>query len=228
MSHFRNSAGYLSRYIDQMERLQKSLLERHFSLSLVLGYGDSSDKTAELLYEECVHHFDATLVEVSHGGPNYGSVVHPQRFRQLAFIGNKLFSYLPELSDCVGLVESDLIWKPEVLLGLILTWRELQEKLHQQVMIAPLVLHLDERFYDVWAFRKTGLNFTHQPPYHQGLQMNGRWCNMDSVGSLFFLDTGMARSIRWPEQDVVVGFCRQFKQYGGKIFVDKQAKVYHP
>src|SRR5688572_16734663 len=95
VSAFRNSFSYIHRYCDQMDALQTLLRKCGHTLHLVLGYGDSEDGTGEILFEEVSHRFSASLMEVSHGGLHYGSIIHAQRFRQLAFVGNKLWSAIP-------------------------------------------------------------------------------------------------------------------------------------
>lgn len=221
ISAFRNSLSYIDRYCEQMESLQKVLSEQGHTLSLVLGYGDSRDGTGEYLFERCSHSLDAHLLDVSHGGHHFGSIVHSQRFKQLAFIGNRLWSNLPTDAQVVGLVESDLIWKPNTLL-------EMASSLQEGWLLSPMVMHLDKRFYDTYAFIKSGINFKNDKPYHPDLRPGIRHYYMNSVGSLFLMDAILARTIKWPEEDVVVGFCRQALDIGYSIVLDSYLEVYHP
>src|SRR6478736_7593378 len=119
VSMFRNAGNYIPRYFDQMGKLQDLLSKRGISLGLILGYGDSTDRTADMLHEECLSRFDALLVDVSHGGPDFGSVVHPVRFRQLAGAINRLWQCIPKSADYVMVVESDLIWSAHTLESLL-------------------------------------------------------------------------------------------------------------
>lgn len=226
VSHFRNAYHYIDRYMEQMDSLQSLLYASGHPLTLVLGYGDSTDCTGERLHEECSHRFDGRLVEVSHGGLSYGSIVHQERFKQLAFVGNRLWSHIPEDASIVGLVESDLIWSAHDLFNLICMTR--QAVLNQKSMIlAPMIMHLDKRFYDIWAFRMDGMNFQNEKPYHAGLSER-RYYDMDSVGSVLFGDGNLMRSLSFPEGDVVVGFCKEAKERGAKIVLDSHTEVYHP
>lgn len=86
-SAFRNSESYIDRYFEQMYELERLLFLRGDCLSLVLGYGDCSDDTATLLFEHTSGGIGARLIDVSHGGPTFVSIVHEQRFKQLAYIG---------------------------------------------------------------------------------------------------------------------------------------------
>lgn len=220
ISAFRNSTAYIQRYCEQMDSLQVELAKQGVALKLILGYGDSSDRTGEFLHEQCTFRFDCSLVDVSHGGPAFGSVVHVQRFKQLAYVMNSLWSNLPCNADVVGLVESDLVWSPESLLGLL-------EGLHGAQMIAPMVYDLKGAFYDSWAYRRHSKHFTNEPPYHPDLKGTAP-LEMDSVGSVFLLDGKLGRQVFWPEEDVVVGLCKQVRELSGRIVLMPNLKVYHP
>lgn len=226
VSCFRNSATYIQRYCTQMEGLQEELKKRGHQLNLVLGYGDSTDNTDDILQNSnYLDNLDTKLYDVSHGGKHYGSVVHPTRFKQLSYVGNTLWSHLPKRVDVVGLVESDLIWEPEALSKLVEATRSLD-------MVAPMVLHQNDHFYDTWAFILNGKNFRYNPPYHrellQGEQYEDYIYEMDSVGSCFFMQAEIAFKVHWPPEDVVVGLCRQVREDGYSIYLLREAKVYHP
>jgi hypothetical protein len=204
-----------------MGNLQAALDEQGHKLLLVLGYGDSADGTGGVLFEECVHRFSARLVDVSHGGAVYGSIVHAQRFRQLAHVGNALWKNIPFDSDIVGLVESDLIWHSETL-------KELISEVHSGQIVAPMVMHLNGLFYDRFAFVRNGINFKNERPFHPDLRPGIRYYDMESIGSVFFADAGVVRGLSWPEEDVVVGFCKQARERGATIVLDSYLKVTHP
>lgn len=220
-SAFRNSATYIDRYFDQIDRLANLLARRGDWLSLVLGYGDSTDGTGELLFEAAANSIGARLVDVSHGGQAYGSIVNAERFRQLAYIGNKIFANVPDDADAVIWLESDLIWEPGVI-------AELLNHLQWHACVAPMVLDSNGvTFYDVWAYRRGGVEFAKQPPYHVGL--NGdHMVEMDSVGSCVVMRADAAKRVTVPEADVLVGVCRQIREMGGRVWLDSSQKVYHP
>jgi hypothetical protein len=213
-----------------MRDFQRLLSGQGDSLSLILGHGDSSDNTAAAIFDECANCFDAHIVDVSHGGSEFGSIVHPVRFRQLAFVANKLWSYLPKDADYVGIVESDLVWSAETLQSLLNGIKATHSRFsvsQVQSIYAPLILDFEGYFYDVWAFRKDGVQFDQIPPF--AVLDNGvRYHEVDSVGSCFFLDAGLAYQLTWPPEDVVVGFCRKARELGARIFVDTELQVRHP
>lgn len=221
VSAFRQAAGpQIDRYFDQIERLGWALGSRGDTLHLILGYGDSTDGTGEELFEACQYRFPALLMEVSHGGPHFGSIEDAQRFRQLAQTWNKLLPNIPKEADAVVLLESDLVWEAATLMALI-------DHLATYPAIAPMILDADppDRFRDVYAFRRNGVRFTNEAPYHADL--NGKVLQVDSAGSVLALRGPLARAVSVPEADVVVGLCRQLYEQGGAVYVDPALKVFH-
>lgn len=221
ISCFRNATGYIQDYFDQMGALAKLLSARGDKLKLTLGYGDSTDGTGEMLYEEATFCMDALLVDVSHGGHVFGSIEHPQRFKQLAGVGNRLLEHVDETAHVVGIVESDLIWDAETMVRLID-----QIEGVRYVAVAPMVMDGPESFYDVFAFRKNGVRFTKTPPYCDWLDKD--MMQLDSAGSVLFVHADLARKARFSDGESIVGFCKQIIWHGGSIWLDPQATVKHP
>lgn len=221
ISIFRNACRYLERYFEQMDDLQAALTQRGDCLHLLLGYGDSTDGTGEALFDECYFRFDAHLVDVSHGGPVFGSIEHPQRFKQLAAIGNRLLDCVPPNADVVGFVESDLIWDAATLVRLI-------DHIQDYVAVAPMVMDGPESFYDVFAFRANGKRFSKKPPYHSCFDEYARLYPLDSAGSVLFADAYLARKAKLSDGEAIVGYCKDLREQGGSIWLDAQASVLHP
>lgn len=219
-SAFRNATGYIDRYFAQVDALSTALAKRHDHLSLVLGYGDSDDGTGEHLFEAATLSIGARLIDVSHGGPAFGPVVDAQRFKQLAYVGNKILSNVPSDADVVVWLESDLIWRAEMLARLIY---------HKLPVVAPMVYERKSGgFYDTFAFVKNGLNFTKHYPFHRELLGVIGILDVDSVGSCVVMSGDVARGLRIPEADVLVGACRELRDNGHVIWVDTGAEVWHP
>lgn len=224
VSCFRNATGYIERYFNQVSALSIALAKRHDKLTLVLGYGDSADDTELMLNEEAMFTMGALLIDVSHGGKEYGSIVHPERFRNLAYVGNKLWDAIPADADIAILVESDLVWDTNTLLRLI-------DDLQHVPAVAPMVMHLlpPSRFYDTFAFRRNGVNFINGSPYHADLLTHReRFFQLDSAGSVLAMHGDLARGLHWPDEDVVVGVCRQIYERGGSVWLDRELTVWHP
>lgn len=231
ISLFRNASSYIQNYFDQLLIWNEQLKEFGHSLTPILGYGDSDDGTEEMLFEECKNLDYSILLDVSHGGPIYGSVVHPERFKQLSDSANRLWRLIPSDADVVALIESDLEWEPETMMALLRGLKLYQSAKSfgpKRFIISPLVLNKDRTFYDTWAFRKDKTHFQAQPPYHSKFHPKGRYSDMDSVGSCFFMTGNLKHLVSFPEKDVVVGLCRSAKENGAEIYIDRESKVYHP
>lgn len=248
LSAFRNAVPQIERYCEQMDGLQ-ALLHRRCAgptgapgartsgdtLRLLLGYGDSTDGTEAALFDECSNRFCAHLIDVTHGGAHYGSIEHPTRFKQLAFVGNRLLEHVPDDADVVGIVESDLIWEPDTLVQLI----EDLEHLPPLGAVAPMILEQKTGlYYDIWGHRKNGVRFTKQPPFHAALlvevEQNPQLghvislVEVDSAGSILFMDGDLARVARFSEEEAIVGLCKDIYAHGGGVYLDANATVYHP
>lgn len=220
ISIFRQATHYLERYFEQMDDLQRLLNARGDSLYLLLGYGDSTDGTGEALWDECANRFGAHLMDVSHGGPSFGSIEHPQRFKQLAYCGNRLLGCIPPNADVVGIVESDLIWQAETMLQLL-------EDLDHVDAVAPMVMDGESSFYDVYAHRRKGVRFHKTPPFHPDIDADSDLLEVDSAGSVLFMSATLARKARFSDDTAIVGFCESLREQGASIFVNTQATVSH-
>lgn len=231
VSLFRNSQGYIDRYFAQVDKLQTLLKEEGHTLHLNLAYGDSRDDTQQMLHQQCNHRQHVTLLELNHGGKEYGSTVHEERFKNLATVCNALWARLPAESDVILYVESDLIWQGETLVQLVKRHQSLcsiSAQINQHLILSPMVYTRIGSFYDVWAFRIEGQQFAVDAPYHPALQEEDSFIEMDSVGSVFCMDAPLAFKLVWPEDDVVVGLCRKARRAGARIFLDKTLRVHHP
>lgn len=226
ISTFRNSLGYLQRYFNQMDNLARSLMDDGHILKLLLGYGDGTDKTGEILYEEASHRlYETVMIGVAHGGKDYGSIENPERFKNLAFVGNKLLDNASTTADIIGFVESDLIWKP-------ITMRLLIHQVYNSDVVgamSPMIMDGPNSFYDVFAFRRAGKRFTKNPPYFPDEAVgDGRRRVVGSSGSVIFVKGDIARKCRLSEEEAIVGFCKDVMCHGGVIWLDTSLEVYHP
>jgi GT2 family glycosyltransferase len=222
----RNALPHLPRYFAQIEGLQRLLTQRGDLLNLIIGYGDSTDGTEEWIFDHCAYSIGAHLIDCTHGGRRFGSIVNDERFKQLAYVANKMWANIPADSDVAMLVDGDLIWEPETLLALI-------DHAHAYPCVAPMVMmekpfnrRGDRMFYDSYAFICQGTNFINGLPYHHAL--NGGMLEMDSVGACVAIRGDLARKAHFPEYDVFIGWCRQVRELGGTIWLDTSLRVYHP
>ncbi len=230
-SAFRNSTPYLANYIFQVRRLAWALAERGDNLYVVWGEGDSTDDTA--WYLEFIKHttdrpadgqLRGTLINVSHGGPEFGSVVDAQRFKQLAYVANKIWAQIPDDADAVIWCESDLIWDASTMLALI-------DRLKEVPCVAPMIMLEREgfppdAFYDFWGFRKHDKQFNQLPPYFSGWPVSGL-VQVDSAGSCLVMNATLARQVHFTEESVIVGMCEQINSLGASVWLDTSLKVVH-
>jgi len=219
-SSFRNSCEYLQRYFAQIHALDTALHDRGHTLRFVWGEGDSTDDTLKTL-QAATYRFKAAITDCTHGGPAFGSIESQQRFQQLAYVGNQIWAAIPDDTDAVIYVESDLIWEPETMVGLL-------EMLTVYPAVAPMILDSPPKvtYYDTWGSRCSGLRFTKRPPYHPDI-VAGQMLKLDSAGSCIALRWKLAQWLHFPE-DCFVGFCRELHKQGGELWLDPSLICYHP
>lgn len=228
VSFFRNATGYLPRFIEQAEALNVELHQRGDRLTLVLGEGDSIDQTrVQLERWRDQRHVPTHLLDVSHGGPPFGSVVNPLRFRQLAYVVNLLLDALPADAQRVIYVESDLIWTTDTMLDLLGVAN------YGGVDIAcPMVLASDDptRMYDIWAYTAGDQHFAPWPPYHPVLTgpSPGRPVPLQTAGSCLVMKADIARRYRLTNDEAIRGFTRAATVDGHALYLYPSLVVRHP
>lgn len=221
-SAFRDSTPYLATYFNQVNALDYELHKRGHKLSFVWGEGDSVDGTLRML-EGAKFRFRATVIDCTHGGAAIGSVVSEERFKQLGYVGQCIWSAIPDNSDAVVWVESDLLWQPETLAGLV-------DNLEEYPAISPMIM-LDragwgkKTWYDTWAARKDGIHFAHRPPYHPCYVADQPF-RVDSTGSVMAIRGDIARQLVIDER-VLVGMCAQIYELGHSVWINPALSVFH-
>jgi len=229
-SCFRNNEGpYLTRYFRQVAALVEVLRPAGHTLELVLVWGDCLDRTAAHLANGAeALGLPYNLVERSHGGPVYGSTEALERMVALSYVGNGVFEHVGRDVDALVYVESDLLWRPETFARLL---RRLELDAAFDV-VSPLIF-AGRAFYDIWAFRKSGHRFGPFPPYHGELDLlSGALTEVDSTGSCLVMRADVARKVRIPTAGpgdlALVGFCREARAAGFRIWVDPRERIDHP
>lgn len=220
-SSFRTSTGYLPRYLSQCHDLDTLLYHAGHRLSFIWAEGDSTDSTQKMLHA-ARWRFKSVIVDATHGGPRFESIVSVRRFAQLAYVANKVWELLPTDADVVVWAESDLIWEPAMMVRLI-------DRLAEVPCVAPMIMDGPTSFYDTFCFRRNGVQLTKQPPYHSDFESaNGGLLEMDSIGSIVAMRGEVARAVYVPVEDVLVGTCRMIRENGGSVWLDTGAKCFHP
>lgn len=233
-SIFRNSTGYLQRYIEQLAALTGSLTGAGFDIHLIFAEGDSTDTTWSSLNQRAAFLFqwisgtskqsELTLFKAEHGGPVFGSVDDVARWRNISYVCNKVLESVAEEDTYLLYVESDLIWDSDTMMFLL---GDLDA--HGGIdAIAPLSIHQPTgTFYDTWGHRKDGQRFSPSKPYHPGV--GTRMTPIDSAGSCIAMRGEVARSCRFvPPEQGIVGFGSDIRAKGYTLYLDPQLRVYHP
>src|SRR5690606_24722144 len=117
-----------------------------------------------------------------------------------------------------GIVESDLIWDAETMLALL-------DHVAHVPAIAPMIMDGPHSFYDIYAYRKNGVHFTKKPPYCEWLGHD--LMQLDSAGSVLFMRGDLARLVRFTDEEVIVGLCKDIYAHGGSVWLDPDLVVKH-
>lgn len=213
-SIFRDAVDTLDRFFYQIDKLE-TLLD--VPVYLVVAEGDSTDRTHSLLYQRMRR--SDTLLKVDHGGPKFGSIDHPQRWAQIAYVCNHVMDALPENKPVIY-CEQDLQWEPDVMLRLL-------QDLGTCAAVAPMSMHKGG-FYDIWGHRGLdGTRFNAVPPYHPSLETDEPLVEISSAGSCVVMRHDVARTARFGVNDCIVGLGRNIRRHH-QLWLDKRVSVYHP
>jgi hypothetical protein len=84
-----------------------------------------------------------------------------------------------------------------------------------------------EIFYDTWAYRRNGVHFDMNPPYHTCYRPDELF-EVDSVGSVWMFHAEDIRSGVRCYEEACVELCRKLKEKGRRIWVNPEIKVLQP
>lgn len=232
-SAFRDSAGaQVTRWLDQVLALKERVAAMGWDVSIIAIEGDSVDRTA---YELCEGACDRGLrsnggcVDIftrRFGNPRHGSTEDPARMAALSEIGNTILDHVEPDDDVLLYVESDLIWTADTALALIY-----DSMRSGSSIIAPMIF-AGEHFYDVWAYRKNGVQFSPSHPYHSDiahcfLEGAPHIVQLDSAGSCLAMPGNIAREVRMTS-GALVEWCERARAVGYRILLDTTLRVEHP
>lgn len=224
ISFFRNSArtGQLVNYFRQASALRDKLAHLNVNLRLISVEGDSSDSTRTALssYSEA-YSLRMELIPRDHGKREFGSTEEHERLETLSWVGNGGLEAVKPEDDVVLYVESDLLWDPGTIVRLI-------DRIGNGVWAVSPLVFAGEHFYDVFCFRALdGSRFSPFYPYSLGLDEQ-TFMEVSSTGSCIVMDAEVARNIRIPGAEVLIGFWRVARERGYNIFVDAAERIHHP
>jgi hypothetical protein len=226
-SAFRNAAGYVERYMRQLEALQAHAGPEH-SVRCIAVEGDSTDPTrrALALWAHTVD-IELELITHNHGLPWFGSTEAPARLEALSGVGNAILAAVTPADDVLVYVESDLIWQPDAIGSLIDIALERRGGFD---VVAPMVW-AGEAFYDIWGFRRGGARFVGHAPYHHDLnagELVDGMLELDSAGSCLVMRAELAAAVAPMSAGALVEWCANARRAGYRIAVHSQFGINHP
>lgn len=154
------------------------------------------------------------------------STLNPNRLLQLARISNIVLESAKWFCDYIVWLESDLLI-PTNLFQVLLQDIQFLEK---AAIVAPItMLKTQNQFYDTWGFINTdGSTWDNGQPFSKVLATDKRFIQMQSIGSCAIIDTAVLRSGASFGQNCFRELCRQTRERGYNIYIDKQLIVHHP
>lgn len=220
VSFFRNSTSYLPRFFNQVNTLRNATCNSD-KVRLIAVEGDSRDKTHDQLQNYCRMLGNSSIVVPrDHGKREFGSTEEHDRLETLSWVGNGGLENVWDTDDLVLYVESDLIWKAGTVISCL-------QQVHEGVDIVSPLVFAGDHFYDVFCFRSLdGQRFAPFPPYSHSLRVGLN--EVGSVGSCLCMRAEVARNVRIPGAEVLIGFCRVAREKGYRIFVDTTQRIQHP
>lgn len=213
-------SGNLGRFLGCCQELE----QYHKNLVYIFIEGDSSDRTYEVLKNWTEKRTGSILEKINKGNSPFGKTRDTRRTIHLAELRNRLISMIlsvPNVGE-VLMVDANYGWKGD----LISCLREADAHI-----ASPLVvMHKDNNgrymFYDIWVFRKDGMEFWPIYPYAKGMQFD-RPVDVDSVGSCYLVKRQVLENgVRYDgnTDSEQVGFCRNARNQGFSIRINP--KIY--
>lgn len=187
--------------------------------------GDSSDTTrrALALWAHTLE-LELELLTHNHGHPPFGSTESPTRLEALSGVAAAIFAGVREDDDVLVYVESDLIWHPHHIGGLVDIAIERRGGFD---IVAPMIWAAPDVFYDIWGFRIAGERFEPVAPYHPKLEDTGI-TELESAGSCLVMRAELAAKVPPPETLALVEWCANARAAGYRLGVARELNIRHP
>ena len=213
--------GNLKKFLDCCEKLEKY----HKDIVYIFIEGDSSDDTYNILQEWLELRKDYILKKIDRDKPRFPKDKSSERTIYFAELRNVLIDLVVTIPDIteILMIDANYEWKGDLISSL----RNVNADI-----VAPLVVINRENngkhlFYDVWAFRKDGKQFSHYYPYVRGLD-SGKPIKIDSVGGGYLIKRRVLDAkVRYNgNKDCEhVGFCRKARKKGFTIKINPKTYI---
>jgi len=193
--------------------------ESYPNLRWVWIVGDSTDGTAQALRDLSVG-YPVTVVDIGSTGIVGDDMV--SRLRRLSVTANHYLRYA-DGADYILMYESD-ITSPANLVNLLVAKAE---RGVCPVAAWPVInLTGTPQFYDVWAYRKDGVLFTANAPYHSCYKPDKPFV-VDSFGTCFMFHAEDAPFVHMDKR-AVLDLCQHLREQGRTLWVDPSIVVEQP
>jgi hypothetical protein len=212
--------GHLKKFLNCCHDLEKYYKD----IIYIFIEGDSSDDTYWVLKNWLTPKKSYILKKVDRNHRPFAKDRNPKRTVYFAELRNMLIDYvlsIPEITE-VLMIDANYGWKGDLISSLRDTHADIS---------APLVVMNESHekkylFYDTWAFRKDGRQFSHYYPYIKGICSDP--FDVDSVGGGYLVKRKVLenRARYNGERDCEhVGFCAMAKDKGFTIKVNPKAHI---
>jgi hypothetical protein len=213
---FRDSEAILHAFIQQVNALDYPAARLRF----VTVEGDSKDRT--LLGLTTWQQLDnrVTLLKCDTGTPQYGSIVHPERFATLAQVFNTALNAVDlAWSDYVLFTPSDVHFKRGVLTRLLA---------HGKDVISPFFWGRDGLYHDTWAFTRDGQEFGKFGRDEVSTRFGYAPIEMDTIGGMMLMSVDVLRAgCRYTAEEVDRGLCKAARANGFSVWADPTTHITH-
>ena len=206
-------------------RCCQNLEQYHDNIFYVFIEGDSSDNTFKILKSWLIHKKDYILKKIDRGNTPFAKTRDQRRTTYFAELRNILIDLIlsvPDISE-VLMIDANYGWGDDLISLLRHTDADIA---------APLVATRKNHdgkyiFYDIWAFRKDGREFSPFYPYCSGFDPDAP-TNIDSAGGCYLirrkvLDAGVRYNGKRDCEHV--SFCQGAKKKGFTVKIDPNVVI---
>ena len=214
--------GNLKKFLNCCENLEKY----HKDIVYIFIEGDSSDNTYDALQEWLKPRKDYILKKIDREKPRFSKDKSSERTIYFAELRNMLIGLviaIPDITE-VLMIDANYEWKDDLI--------SLLRNVDAADIVAPLVvMNRDDNekhlFYDIWAFRKDGKQFSRYYPYVRGFESE-KPIKIDSAGGGYLIKRRVLDAkVRYNgNKDCEhVSFCRKAKKKGFTIKINPKTYI---
>ncbi len=214
-------SGSLRKFLDCCQELETY----HNNIIYIFIEGDSSDNTYDVLKNWICTREGSILEKIDMQYGKFPKNRNLSRTVYFAQLRNRLIEHIISISNVeeIFMIDANYEWDGDIINHLRMTNSDIS---------APLtVSHKDSKekyvFYDIWVFRKDGIEFWPFYPYNENMEFD-KPVSVDSVGGGYLikrkvLDAGVLYNGDTDSEQV--GFCNNARKLGFDIKVDPRIYI---